>query len=107
MDALNANEQRELASRMEKKQMKEFMTVQKLSPIPIQSSSTPSVYSNIVQRCFEDCVSDFTTKSLISREQGCVNRCFDKFMKGSERINQRFQEQNAQMMQSGGMGGGK
>ncbi|PGH35798.1 mitochondrial import inner membrane translocase subunit tim9 [[Emmonsia] crescens] len=63
-----------------------------------------TVYSNIVQRCFEDCVSDFTTKSLISREQGCVNRCFDKFMKGSERINQRFQEQNAQMMQSGGQG---
>ncbi|OJD24528.1 mitochondrial import inner membrane translocase subunit tim9 [Blastomyces percursus] len=63
------------------------------------------VYSNIVQRCFEDCVSDFTTKSLISREQGCVNRCFDKFMKGSERINQRFQEQNAQMMQPGQIGG--
>ncbi|KAK2738232.1 protein transporter tim9 [Onygenales sp. PD_40] len=85
MDALNANEQRELAARMEKKQMKEFMTV----------------YSTIVQRCFEDCVTDFTTKSLISREQGCINRCFDKFMKGSERVNQRFQEQNAQMMQSG------
>ncbi|PGH27613.1 mitochondrial import inner membrane translocase subunit tim9 [Polytolypa hystricis UAMH7299] len=85
MDSLNATEQQELARRMEKKQMKEFM----------------GVYSTIVQRCFEDCVNDFTTKSLIGREQGCVNRCFDKFMKGSERVNQRFQEQNAAMMQSG------
>ncbi|KAI5295404.1 protein transporter tim9, partial [Ascosphaera pollenicola] len=87
MDALNASEQRELATRMEKKQMKEFMTV----------------YSNIVQRCFEDCVNDFTTKSLVGKEEGCINRCFDKFMKGSERVNQRFQEQNSAMMQSGSL----
>ncbi|KZZ86895.1 mitochondrial import inner membrane translocase subunit tim9 [Ascosphaera apis ARSEF 7405] len=89
MTSLNASEQRELAARMEKKQMKEFMTV----------------YSNIVQRCFEDCVNDFTTKSLIGKEEGCINRCFDKFMKGSERVNQRFQEQNSAMMQSGSMSG--
>ena len=28
-------------------------------------------------------------------------RCVDKFMKSTERLGQRFQEQNAQMMQSG------
>lgn len=54
-----------------------------------------------MQRCFDDCVNDFTTKSLISKEQGCVHRCFDKFMKGSERVNQRFQEQNMAMAQGG------
>lgn len=63
---------------------------------------TLQVYSNIVQRCFDDCVTDFTTKSIIGRENGCINRCFEKFMKGSERVNQRFQEQNTAMMQSGG-----
>jgi import inner membrane translocase subunit TIM9 len=89
MEALTAAEQRELANRMEKKQMREFM----------------GVYSSIVQRCFDDCVNDFTTKSLISREQGCVNRCFDKFMKSSERVNQRFHEQNTAMMQSGQLPG--
>lgn len=89
MDALNAKEQQELNARMEKRQMKEFMTM----------------YSKLVQRCFDDCVNDFTTKSLISREEGCVMRCVDKWMKGSERLGQRFQEQNAAMMQAGGMPG--
>lgn len=64
-------------------------------------------YTNLVQRCFDDCVTDFTSKSLHSREDGCVMRCVDKFMKSQERLGQRFQEQNAAMMQSGqipGMG---
>ncbi|TKA66052.1 Mitochondrial import inner membrane translocase subunit tim9 [Cryomyces minteri] len=89
MDGLNASEQRELAGRMEKKQMKEFMTM----------------YSNLVQRCFDDCVTDFSSKSLLSREEGCVMRCVDKFLKGSERLGQRFQEQNAAMAQSGQLPG--
>ncbi|MCJ1365525.1 protein transporter tim9 [Acarospora aff. strigata] len=89
MDGLNAAEQRELQTRMEKKQMKEFMTM----------------YSRLVQRCFDDCVNDFTTKSLHTKEEGCVMRCVDKYLKGSERLGQRFQEQNAAMMQSGQMPG--
>ncbi|MCJ1298867.1 protein transporter tim9 [Hypocenomyce scalaris] len=89
MDGLNASEQRELQSRLEKKQMKEFMTM----------------YSNLVQTCFDGCVNDFTTKSLNSKEGGCVMRCVDKHMKGAERLGQRFQEQNAAMMQSGQMPG--
>jgi import inner membrane translocase subunit TIM9 len=43
-------------------------------------------------------VNDFSTKALISREDGCVKRCVQKFMAGSERIGQRFGEQQAQMM---------
>ncbi|KAI9767056.1 MAG: protein transporter tim9 [Geoglossum umbratile] len=88
MDNLSANEQRELQNRMERKQMKEFM----------------NMYSNLVQKCFEDCVNDFTTKSLHSKEEGCVMRCVDKFLKTSERVGQRFAEQNATMMQNAGAG---
>ncbi|KAF4554960.1 Mitochondrial import inner membrane translocase subunit tim9 [Elsinoe fawcettii] len=91
MDGLNAQEQQELNSRLEKKQMSQFM----------------NMYSNLVQRCFENCVDDFTSKSLTSKEEGCVMRCVDKFLKSSERLGQRFQEQNAAMMQSGGLLGGK
>ncbi|KAL9624864.1 MAG: hypothetical protein Q9160_000911 [Pyrenula sp. 1 TL-2023] len=83
MDNLNANEQRELQGRMEKKQMKDFM----------------NMYSKLVQRCFDDCVTDFTTKSLVPREEGCLMRCIDKYFKASERLGQRFQEQNALMAQ--------
>ncbi|KAG0161426.1 hypothetical protein PDIDSM_8960 [Penicillium digitatum] len=88
MEGLNASEQREFASRMERKQMKEFMTM----------------YSKMVQRCFDDCVNDFTTKSSINREETCIMRCVDN-LKSSARLNERFQEQNAAMMQSGSMGG--
>lgn len=92
MDGLTATEQKELNARLEKKQMSQFM----------------NMYSNLVQRCFENCVDDFTSKSLSSKEEGCVMRCVDKFLKSSERLGQRFQEQNAAMMQQGGlMGGGK
>ncbi|KAL4946043.1 hypothetical protein BDV06DRAFT_168318 [Aspergillus oleicola] len=84
MEPLTAAEQRTFESRMESKQMKSFMTM----------------YSKLVQKCFDDCVNDFTTKSLINREESCVMRCVDKHLKGSARLNERFQEQNAAMMQS-------
>lgn len=99
---LNASEQKELASRMERKQLKEFMTVSSITSflfIQGQSLIDVKMYSKLVQRCFDDCVNDFTTKSLVSREEGCVLRCVDKSLKGSARLNERFQEQNAAMMQ--------
>ncbi|KAF2733610.1 hypothetical protein EJ04DRAFT_535387 [Polyplosphaeria fusca] len=89
MDSLTPSEQRELQTRMEKKQMKEFM----------------NMYSNLVQRCFDDCVNGFESKSLTSREESCVMRCVDKHMKGSQRLGDRFQEQNAAMAQAGGLPG--
>jgi import inner membrane translocase subunit TIM9 len=62
------------------------------------------MYSNLVQRCFNDCVTDFTSKTLGSKEEGCVMRCVDKFLKSSERLGERFAEQNAAMAQSGSLG---
>ena len=65
----------------------------------------PQMYGKLVQNCFDDCVNDFTTKSLHSREESCVMKCVDKHLKSSERIGQRFQEQNAALMQSGNLPG--
>lgn len=59
------------------------------------------MYSSMVQKCFDSCINDFTTKSLHSREENCVMRCVDKSLKAQERVGQRFQEQNAAFMQSG------
>lgn len=69
----------------------------------LKKSLTPSLlqmFSNLVSHCFDSCIDDFTTKSLIQRESGCVSRCVKKYMDGAERIGQRFQEQQAQMMQN-------
>lgn len=57
------------------------------------------MFSNLVSHCFDSCVDDFTTKSLVQRESGCVTRCVQKFMAGSERIGLRFSEQQTEMMQ--------
>lgn len=88
MDQLNAREQQEFAQLVERKQMKDFMRL----------------YSSLVERCFADCVNDFTSQSLSSKEQTCVTRCADKFLKHSERVGQRFQEQNAKLMQQAQQG---
>ncbi|RPA80662.1 mitochondrial import inner membrane translocase subunit tim9 [Ascobolus immersus RN42] len=80
MEALNAQEQKEFQQVLERRQMNEYV----------------KMYSNLVQRCFDHCVNDFTSKSLIQKEEACLNRCVDKFLKGAERMGQRFQELNAQ-----------
>ncbi|KAH9871276.1 hypothetical protein IAQ61_005455 [Plenodomus lingam] len=110
MESLNQNEQRELQTRMEKKQMKEFMNVRPTHTAPsvllwlvVSDQRKSQMYSNLVQQCFDHCVNGFESKSLTSREESCVMRCVDKHMKGSQRLGDRFQEQNAAMAQGGGM----
>ncbi|KAF2398637.1 hypothetical protein EJ06DRAFT_583308 [Trichodelitschia bisporula] len=85
---LTSAEQHELGQRMERKQIRAFM----------------EMYQNLVTRCFDDCITDFSTKSLGSREENCVLRCVDKQIKSQERLSARFQEQNAAMAQQGSLG---
>ncbi|KAK2072469.1 hypothetical protein P8C59_006821 [Phyllachora maydis] len=80
---LTANEQRDLEQRLQRKQMKEFMTV----------------YANLVDHCFVSCIDDFTSKALSGRENGCVSRCVLKSMAGGQRLSERFAEQNMAAMQ--------
>ncbi|RUS27099.1 mitochondrial import inner membrane translocase subunit TIM9 [Jimgerdemannia flammicorona] len=56
------------------------------------------MYQNLVERCFNDCVNDFTSKTITSKEENCVNRCAAKILNHSERVGARFGELNQQMM---------
>ncbi|PWN21491.1 putative TIM9-translocase of the mitochondrial inner membrane [Microstroma glucosiphilum] len=56
------------------------------------------LYSGLVERCFGSCVDDFTSRALTTREEECVDKCTMKFLKHSERVGARFQEENAKMM---------
>ncbi|KAI0785240.1 chaperone [Abortiporus biennis] len=80
--SLNPAEQAHMTKIIEKKQMQDFMRM----------------YSNIVERCFTSCCNDFTSKTLSSKEEGCVSNCTDKWLKHSERVGARFAEQNAEAM---------
>jgi len=84
------------------------------------------LYSGLVERCFNACTNDFTSKALTANEVGllifcsfsllpyggrswldadevtnpqttCVQNCTDKFLKHSERVGARFAEHNAGM----------
>ncbi|EOR04889.1 hypothetical protein E3P92_00199 [Wallemia ichthyophaga] len=76
-------ERLQLNQYIQKKEMKDFM----------------QLYSNLVQRCFEDCSNDFTSRALSTNEKTCSENCVGKFLKHSERIGARFAEQNAEMME--------
>lgn len=76
-------QEQRLQQMMEQKQMKDFMRM----------------YSNLVSRCFNDCVVDFTSNKLSDKELGCVNKCTLKSMKLNERVGQRFAEENAKLME--------
>ncbi|KAF4123160.1 mitochondrial import inner membrane translocase subunit TIM9 [Geosmithia morbida] len=69
MDMLSSAEQRTLEQRMQKRQVKEFM----------------GAFGGLVENCFGSCVDDFSSKSLSSRETGCLNRCVLKWMATQQR----------------------
>lgn len=85
--------------------MKDFMTVRPENPItqPQMLIMSLQMYSKLVDKCFDDCVTDFTSKTISSREEGCISRCWDKNMKAQERIQARFAENNEAMMTQGGI----
>ncbi|CAG8719287.1 3626_t:CDS:2 [Racocetra fulgida] len=79
----NDAEKQHIQRIIEQKQMRDFL----------------KFYTSLVERCFDDCVNDFTSKALTSKEEACINRCADKFLKHNERVGQRFGELNQQLMQ--------
>ncbi|KAL6860887.1 Tim10/DDP family zinc finger domain-containing protein [Trichoderma novae-zelandiae] len=83
MDMLSSAEQRTLEQRMQKRQVKEFV----------------GAFGGLVEHCFTSCIDDFTSKSLSTKETGCLNRCVLKWMATQQRVSERFQEHNAQITQ--------
>ncbi|KAE8213302.1 hypothetical protein CF319_g3993 [Tilletia indica] len=85
--ALSSNEQAAMQRIIEQRQMKDFM----------------KLYTGLVERCFDACCNDFTSKALSTKEETCVNNCTAKWLKHSERVGARFSEENAkQTMQNQG-----
>ncbi|KAG6836688.1 protein transporter tim9, partial [Arthromyces matolae] len=75
----NAAEQAHMTKIIEKRQMQDFL----------------KMYSNLVEKCFNSCCNDFTSKALSTKETDCIGHCAEKFIKHSERVGARFAEANA------------
>ena len=55
---------------------------------------------NLVERCFQPCVTNFRTKNLDKWESKCLENCAERFVKSSNRASLRFQEFQALEMQN-------
>ncbi|XP_022756605.1 mitochondrial import inner membrane translocase subunit TIM9-like [Durio zibethinus] len=62
----------------------------------LQLRDSLRMYNSLVERCFTDCVDNFTRKTLQKQEETCVTRCAEKFLKHSMRVGLRFAELNSQ-----------
>mmetsp|Transcript_32071 Transcript_32071/g.48372 ORF Transcript_32071/g.48372 Transcript_32071/m.48372 type:complete len:92 (+) Transcript_32071:90-365(+) len=56
-----------------------------------------TMYNNLVERCFGECITSFRSKTLDKPEEDCIKRCVQKYMSFSSRVAQRFQEKQQQM----------
>jgi import inner membrane translocase subunit TIM9 len=50
------------------------------------------LYNDLADRCFGACVSTFHADAVSAKERGCLTRCVTKFLKGSTRVNESFQQ---------------
>lgn len=64
MDQLSQRDQMQVMQALNEMQMQEMM----------------NTYNNLVEKCFNECVTSFRTKALESSEEQCVTRCVQKFM---------------------------
>ena len=57
-----------------------------------QMKDMMNLYSNLVERCFNSCTTDFSSKALSGKEEDCTKHCADKFLAMSNRVGLRFSE---------------
>ena len=53
------------------------------------------MYNNVVQRCFDNCVTGFRSKTLSKSEINCVEQCAERYIKMTQRVGLRFAEHQA------------
>ncbi|XP_021351742.1 mitochondrial import inner membrane translocase subunit Tim9-like [Mizuhopecten yessoensis] len=51
-----------------------------------------STYNKLTEKCFVDCVHDFTTKKVSKSETSCSLNCLKKYYEVSHRITQKIGE---------------
>lgn len=49
-------------------------------------------YNKLSELCFNDCIWDFTSRTVKAQEDRCALNCMEKYLRMNQRISQRFQE---------------
>lgn len=55
------------------------------------------MYNELVERCFGSCVDSFRARKLDGKEEACIRKCSEKFVKFAARAGERFQEHQKEM----------
>jgi mitochondrial import inner membrane translocase subunit TIM9 len=63
------------------------------------------MYNNLVNRCFDVCVSSFRSKTLDKGETTCLQFCADRYVKMTQRVGLRFAEHQALQQKQAESGG--
>jgi import inner membrane translocase subunit TIM9 len=50
------------------------------------------MYNNLVESCFDKCVTSFRSKQLEEGEAKCMTQCTEKFLKLTQRVGFRYNE---------------
>ena len=53
------------------------------------------MYTNLVDRCFNTCVTSFKSKNLDKSETSCIENCSNRYIKLAQRVGLRFAENQA------------
>eukprot|EP01082_Thalassiosira_pseudonana_P005152 g4687.t1 g4687 contig16:60249-60941(+) len=61
----------------------------------MQMKDSLSMYNNLVERCFQTCITSFRSKSLDKHETSCVEHCAARYIKMTQRVGLRFAEHQA------------
>ncbi|KAJ1458607.1 Tim10/DDP family zinc finger protein [Pelagophyceae sp. CCMP2097] len=65
----------------------------------MQMKDSLKMYNNLVADCFRDCVNGFRSKTMDPKEEACVCKCAEKYIKLTQRVGFRFAEHQAQQQQ--------
>mmetsp|Transcript_31909 Transcript_31909/g.71635 ORF Transcript_31909/g.71635 Transcript_31909/m.71635 type:complete len:96 (-) Transcript_31909:1259-1546(-) len=61
----------------------------------MQTKDSLTMYNTLVERCFNNCVTSFRSKSLDKYETPCIENCAERYVKMTQRVGLRFAEQQA------------
>jgi len=65
----------------------------------LQARDSVKMFHGLVERCFYSCVNDFSSKTLTNKEEQCIYRCSDKWIKHTMRVARAFADHAALMQQ--------
>mmetsp|Transcript_4099 Transcript_4099/g.5578 ORF Transcript_4099/g.5578 Transcript_4099/m.5578 type:complete len:98 (+) Transcript_4099:117-410(+) len=67
----------------------------------LQVKDSVNLFISLSDRCFNQCVTSFRSKTLDKYEDTCLENCAKRYLKMTQRAGMRFQEHQAMLQKKG------